>query len=267
MTPYQAILPSRSAVLRRTPPCQTDPQLPADAPGCSCPGERGTCSPETPVRSRRLFGACVLGAVLLIVGCGEDATAPRPVDPAISSFTSPNDSLAKLVRQLTAARGITAQRQPRHLLHDLPPPGARHQRRAEPVGRPGRHRTRSGAHASHGRLHPAQRAATLQSHLARGAVLGRAREPGRARRLPHAGRRAPHQPDDPQLRFRRALGAGVVPGPEPRRDAGGRRQRARRASRRPAGSHLGGVDAPAGPDSRVSPPVRARLSGQGGSTA
>jgi cytochrome c peroxidase len=63
--------------------------------------------------SRRLFGACVLGAVLLIVGCGEDATAPRPVDPAISSFTSPNDSLAKLVRQLTAARGITPLRRPR----------------------------------------------------------------------------------------------------------------------------------------------------------
>ena len=62
--------------------------------------------------SRRLSGACVLGAVLLIVGCGEDATAPRPVDPAISSFTSPNDSLAKLVRQLTAGRGITPLRRP-----------------------------------------------------------------------------------------------------------------------------------------------------------
>ena len=63
--------------------------------------------------SRRLFGACVLGAVLLIVGCGEDATAPRPVDPAISSFTHPNDSLARLVRQLTAGRGITPLRRPR----------------------------------------------------------------------------------------------------------------------------------------------------------
>ena len=58
--------------------------------------------------SRTLIGVAVACATFLVAACGEDATAPRAVDPELAAtLTNPDDSLVKLVRQLTAGRGIT----------------------------------------------------------------------------------------------------------------------------------------------------------------
>ncbi|HWB42649.1 MAG TPA: cytochrome c peroxidase, partial [Gemmatimonadales bacterium] len=57
--------------------------------------------------SRKLIGLAVACAMFLVAACGEDATAPRPVDPELAAHRSPNDSLVRLVRRLTAGRGIT----------------------------------------------------------------------------------------------------------------------------------------------------------------
>lgn len=62
---------------------------------------------------RRSIGIAALCAAL-VVACGEDATAPRPTAAGTADAElaagrkSPNDSLVRLVRQLTAGRGITA---------------------------------------------------------------------------------------------------------------------------------------------------------------
>ena len=68
--------------------------------------------------TRRFIRLAALCASALVAGCGEDATAPRSpaaepaeVDPAARK--SPDDSLVRLVRQLTAGRGITALQRPR----------------------------------------------------------------------------------------------------------------------------------------------------------
>ncbi|HEY7611801.1 MAG TPA: cytochrome c peroxidase [Gemmatimonadales bacterium] len=67
----------------------------------------------TPRTLVRTAAAC---ASLLLLACGEDATAPRPSEPAAPEALarkSPDDSLVKLVRQLTAGRGITPLARPR----------------------------------------------------------------------------------------------------------------------------------------------------------
>ena len=71
--------------------------------------------------SRTLLRTAALAAAIVVVGCGEDATAPRPSEPApgqaelAAGRKSPDDSLARLVRQLTAGRGITALPSPRRV--------------------------------------------------------------------------------------------------------------------------------------------------------
>jgi cytochrome c peroxidase len=51
--------------------------------------------------------------VLLVAACAEDATEPRPVDSDPAALRSdPNDSLARVVRELAAGRGITALPRP-----------------------------------------------------------------------------------------------------------------------------------------------------------
>ena len=63
--------------------------------------------------SRTLISLSALCAVLLIGGCGEDATAPRAPEAELQAHKkSPNDSLARVVRELTAGRGITRLRRP-----------------------------------------------------------------------------------------------------------------------------------------------------------
>jgi cytochrome c peroxidase len=63
------------------------------------------------MRNRILIGMAAMAA-MAVVACGEDATAPRPT--AVEADPEPaaarrhvDDSLARLVRQLTAGRGIT----------------------------------------------------------------------------------------------------------------------------------------------------------------
>ncbi len=51
-------------------------------------------------------------ALLLTTACSDDTTSPQPTDAKLASSRSPNDSLARLVRELTAARGITRLRRP-----------------------------------------------------------------------------------------------------------------------------------------------------------
>jgi cytochrome c peroxidase len=68
-------------------------------------------TPRTLVRT-----AAACASLLLLLACGEDATAPRPSEPAAPEALarkSPDDSLVKLVRQLTAGRGITPLARPR----------------------------------------------------------------------------------------------------------------------------------------------------------
>ena len=69
----------------------------------------------------RLIRLAALGAALFVAGCGEDATAPEPAAPApaaeelAAGRKTPDDSLARLVRQLTAGRGITAMPRRQHV--------------------------------------------------------------------------------------------------------------------------------------------------------
>ena len=68
--------------------------------------------------SRTMIGLAAVCAAVLVAGCGEDATAPRPpgvgpADEVAAGRNTTDDSLAKLVRQLTAGRGITALDRPR----------------------------------------------------------------------------------------------------------------------------------------------------------
>ncbi|HEY7482596.1 MAG TPA: cytochrome c peroxidase [Gemmatimonadales bacterium] len=65
--------------------------------------------------SKRPFAIAVCCLVLLVSACAEDATEPRPLDPALDAAAlskGPNDSLARVVRELTAGRGITAMPRP-----------------------------------------------------------------------------------------------------------------------------------------------------------
>ena len=121
-----------------------------------------------PAQAARPFAAS--GLLSLLPPCSRSppvgrTTALRP-SPARTWDKSGDAELAAEVRLLTAGRGIGrssapprsgprssartgarvrqgAQRQSRHLLHDLPPARLRHRRRAEPVDRPGRDRTRA----------------------------------------------------------------------------------------------------------------------------
>ena len=66
--------------------------------------------------SRTLIGAAAVCAALIVTACGEDATAPRPAEPGATELAAgrrhPDDSLVRLVRRLTAGRGITRLRSP-----------------------------------------------------------------------------------------------------------------------------------------------------------
>ncbi len=95
------------------------------------------------------------------------------------------------------------ERQPRHLLHDLPSPRLCHRRRPEPLGGAGRHWTGAGAGASAGRLHPPEFALAVQHVRHQAAVLGRPGERGRVGCLPHSRGRGAHPRHDPGLRVRR----------------------------------------------------------------
>lgn len=62
--------------------------------------------------SRNLVGAVALGAVVLLGGCGDDATEPTPPPLEIQAATAEVAALAAEVRQLAASRGITALQDP-----------------------------------------------------------------------------------------------------------------------------------------------------------
>lgn len=73
---------------------------------------------------RTLLRTAAVSAAVLVASCGDDATAPRPpeagaVDELASGRPSPDDSLVKLVRQLTAGRGITPLPRPRSVRSPL----------------------------------------------------------------------------------------------------------------------------------------------------
>ena len=57
--------------------------------------------------SRNALRPALCCLALLVAACGDESTAPRPIDAELAAGRSPNDSLARLVRQLTAGRGIT----------------------------------------------------------------------------------------------------------------------------------------------------------------
>jgi cytochrome c peroxidase len=64
---------------------------------------------------RSSIGMAAVCAALLTAACTDDTTAPREVtapEEELAAGRSPNDSLARLVRQLTAARGITPLHRP-----------------------------------------------------------------------------------------------------------------------------------------------------------
>ena len=64
------------------------------------------------------IGMAAVVAVLVMAGCSDESTAPRPmneIDEGLVAGKSPQDSLARLVRQLTAVRGITALPRPPHV--------------------------------------------------------------------------------------------------------------------------------------------------------
>lgn len=63
------------------------------------------------IRSK-VLGLAVACAAILVAACGEDATAPAPPEAEFKTAGYANDSLARLVRQLTAGRGITRLRRP-----------------------------------------------------------------------------------------------------------------------------------------------------------
>jgi cytochrome c peroxidase len=62
--------------------------------------------------SRKVSGIAVACMMSLVAGCGDDANAPLSPVVELKTAKSPNDSLARLVRELTAARGITELRRP-----------------------------------------------------------------------------------------------------------------------------------------------------------
>jgi cytochrome c peroxidase len=62
--------------------------------------------------SRKVIGMAVAFATILVAACGEDATTPMAPGRGLEAAKSPNDSLARLVRELTAGRGITALNSP-----------------------------------------------------------------------------------------------------------------------------------------------------------
>ena len=67
---------------------------------------------------RTLIRIAAVSAAFVVAACGDDTTAPRPpdagaVDELASGKRNPDDSLVKLVRQLTAGRGITPLARPR----------------------------------------------------------------------------------------------------------------------------------------------------------
>jgi cytochrome c peroxidase len=57
--------------------------------------------------SRNTIRLAVCCLALLVAACGDETTAPQPIDPELAAHRSPNDTLTRLVRQLTAGRGIT----------------------------------------------------------------------------------------------------------------------------------------------------------------
>ncbi len=57
----------------------------------------------------RIALAC---AAALAIGCGDDTMAPASPEAGLNTHGNPNDSLARLVRELTAIRGITALEPP-----------------------------------------------------------------------------------------------------------------------------------------------------------
>ena len=69
--------------------------------------------------SRSFIRLAALSASVLVLACGDDATAPRPPAAELAETDlaagrkSPDDSLVRLVRQLTAGRGITPLQRPR----------------------------------------------------------------------------------------------------------------------------------------------------------
>lgn len=65
--------------------------------------------------SRKQIGMAVACATILVAGCGEDATAPAAPAVELKTAKNPDDSLARLVRELTAGRGITELRRPTHV--------------------------------------------------------------------------------------------------------------------------------------------------------
>jgi cytochrome c peroxidase len=63
--------------------------------------------PEVSMNSRKMIALAVVCGIALVTGCGEDATAPASPEVELKTHRSAHDSLAALVRELTAARGIT----------------------------------------------------------------------------------------------------------------------------------------------------------------
>ncbi len=62
--------------------------------------------------ARTLLGITVASLALVLTACGDDTTAPQPTEVGLEAGRSGKDSLARLVRELTAARGITRLRRP-----------------------------------------------------------------------------------------------------------------------------------------------------------
>ena len=63
--------------------------------------------------NRVLISLSAVCALLLTTACSDDTTSPQPPDAELAaSRHTPNDSLARLVRELTSARGITRLRRP-----------------------------------------------------------------------------------------------------------------------------------------------------------
>jgi cytochrome c peroxidase len=71
------------------------------------------------VTGRTLIALAAACAAVAVAACGEDATAPRPPGAVAaetelaSGRNTPHDSLVRLVRELTAGRGITPLQRPR----------------------------------------------------------------------------------------------------------------------------------------------------------
>jgi cytochrome c peroxidase len=62
--------------------------------------------------SRKVIGAALGCATILVAACGEDAKTPMAPEMGLEAANSPDKGLVTLVRELTAGRGITALKRP-----------------------------------------------------------------------------------------------------------------------------------------------------------